>query len=96
MEFDNTRWSCPWNSDKNCTQNSARVGGGSGMVEIRMWWGSGCGGGQGWWGRRSKGNGGGCPGGDGSRGSMGGVSRYHSIDLLQKLWLLYCRVNTPW
>ena len=24
MEFDKTRWSCPWNSDQNCTQNSAR------------------------------------------------------------------------
>ena len=24
MEFDQTRWSCPWNSDKDCTQNSAR------------------------------------------------------------------------
>ena len=30
MEFDKTRW--PWNSDQNCTQNSARgvVGGGPG------------------------------------------------------------------
>ena len=28
MEFDKTRWSCPWNSDQNCTQNSARGGGG--------------------------------------------------------------------
>ena len=24
MEFDKTQWSCPWNSDQNCTQNSAR------------------------------------------------------------------------
>ena len=25
MEIDKTRWSCPWNSDQNCTQNSVRV-----------------------------------------------------------------------
>ena len=25
MEFDTTRWSCSWNSDQNCTQNSDRV-----------------------------------------------------------------------
>ena len=39
MEFDKTRWSCSWNSDQNCTQNSAgggrgpgaAVGGGRGM-----------------------------------------------------------------
>ena len=30
MEFDQTRWSCPWNSDQNCTQNSARGGEGRG------------------------------------------------------------------
>ena len=24
IEFHKTRWSCPWNSDQNCTQNSAR------------------------------------------------------------------------
>ena len=24
MEFDKTRSSCSWNSDQNCTQNSAR------------------------------------------------------------------------
>ena len=24
MEFDKTGWSCPWNSDQNCTENSAR------------------------------------------------------------------------
>ena len=29
MEFDKTRWSCPWNSDQNCTHNSAGGGGGS-------------------------------------------------------------------
>ena len=44
MQFDKTRWSCPWNSDQNCTHNSAKgvvgVGGG----------GSRDGGGQGWWG----------------------------------------------
>ena len=28
MEFYKTRWSCLWNSDQNCTQNSARGGGG--------------------------------------------------------------------
>ena len=22
MEFDKTKWSCPWNSRQNCTQNS--------------------------------------------------------------------------
>ena len=26
--IDKTRWSCPWNRDQNCTQNSARGGGG--------------------------------------------------------------------
>ena len=30
MEFDKTRWSCSWNSDQNCTQNSPRGGGGTG------------------------------------------------------------------
>ena len=25
MEFDKTRWSCPWNNDQNCTQNSVGV-----------------------------------------------------------------------
>ena len=38
MEFDKTRWSCPWNSDQNCTQNSAKgskwVGGGPGVVGL--------------------------------------------------------------
>ena len=24
VEFDKTRWSCPWNSDQNCTHNSAK------------------------------------------------------------------------
>ena len=39
MEFDKIRWSCPWNSDQDCTQNSARD-----------WWGLGLGvgGGHGW------------------------------------------------
>ena len=31
MEFDKTRWSCPWNSDQNCTQNSSRGGRGEGV-----------------------------------------------------------------
>ena len=31
-----TRWSCPWNSDQNCTQNSARGGGGQGGREGRV------------------------------------------------------------
>ena len=43
MEFDKTRWSCPWNSDQNCTQKvcqgvvgvkgvgGGRVGGGGGQ-----------------------------------------------------------------
>ena len=26
MEFEKTRWSCSWNSDQNCTQNSAGGG----------------------------------------------------------------------
>ena len=43
MEFDKTKWCCPWNSDQNCTQNSARG-----------WWGSG-GGGRGWWGSGGRG-----------------------------------------
>ena len=46
MEFDKTRWSCPLNSDQNCTKNSARVlgvkgigiegskGGGLGMMGV--------------------------------------------------------------
>ena len=25
MEFNKARWSCPWNGDHNCTQNSAGV-----------------------------------------------------------------------
>ena len=25
MEFDKTSWSCSWNGDHNCTQNSTRV-----------------------------------------------------------------------
>ena len=36
MEFDKTKWPCPWNSDQNCTQNSARG-----------WWVKGVGGGEG-------------------------------------------------
>ena len=48
MEFDKTSWSCSWNSDQNCTQNSARgvvgaqgVGGSGvqGVVEAQGWWG---------------------------------------------------------
>ena len=31
MEFDKTWWSCPWNSNQNCTQNSARGGGVKGL-----------------------------------------------------------------
>ena len=42
MEFDKTRWSCPWNSEQNCTQNSAR-----GWWESRGWVGRGCRGGGG-------------------------------------------------
>ena len=35
MEFDETRWSCPQNSDKKCAQNSARGGGwGPGVVWV--------------------------------------------------------------
>ena len=45
MEFDKTKWCCPWNSDQNCAQNSARGdrgqgggdpgdGGGPGMVGV--------------------------------------------------------------
>ena len=44
MEFDKTKWSCPRNSDQNCTQNSARVWWRSGMVGVR---GVGGGGGKG-------------------------------------------------
>ena len=37
MEFDKTRWSCPWNSDQSCTQNSAK-----GWQGLRGWgWGVG-------------------------------------------------------
>ena len=38
MEFDKTKWS-PWNSDQNCTQNSARglwgVRWGQGVLGVR-------------------------------------------------------------
>ena len=50
MEFDKTKWSCPWNSDQNCTKNSARgwygfkgVGGCVGLG-VRGVWGRGWGG----------------------------------------------------
>ena len=52
MEFDKTRWSCSWNSDQNCTQNSDGGGWGpggwvgmgvQGVVGSRGW----CGGGGG-------------------------------------------------
>ena len=32
IEFNKTSCSCPWNSDQNCTQNSARGGGVQGVV----------------------------------------------------------------
>ena len=35
MEFDTTRGACPWNSDQNCTQNLAMLGGGLGVVGVR-------------------------------------------------------------
>ena len=62
MEFDKTKSSCPWNSDQNCTQNSARG-----------WWGSGVEGvegvrGQGWWGQGGGVRGGGGLGGRDSKG----------------------------
>ena len=34
MEFDETRWSCSWNSDQNCTQNSAREWMGIGLQGV--------------------------------------------------------------
>ena len=53
LEFDKTRWSCPWNSDQNCTQNSPRGGGGQGirggrvgMVGVKHVGGGGCQGGR--------------------------------------------------
>ena len=37
MEFDQARWSCSWNSDHNCTQNSATGWSGSrGWVGIGL------------------------------------------------------------
>ena len=54
MEFDKTKWSCPWNSDQNCTQNSARgcwSQGQGGVVGVKE--------GRGWWGQGGKGSGGG-------------------------------------
>ena len=65
MDFDKTKWSCPWNSDQNCTQNYARGGGvgvvGSGVVRVR------CGAGQEWWGQGGRG----C--GQAGRGGVKGV-----------------------
>ena len=58
MEFDGTGWSCPYNSDQNCTQNPAKrcrggvecggLGGlgGLGVCEVRVlgvWGSKGCG-----------------------------------------------------
>ena len=46
MEFDKARWPCPWNSDCNCTKNSAKGcrsrGGldGVGFKGIQGMWGS--------------------------------------------------------
>ena len=71
--IDKTGWSCPWNSDQNCTQNSARV-----------WWGvQGVGrvvGSMGWVGRGGGiqevggwAEGGGGPGGHGVQGWLGVV-----------------------
>ena len=34
MEFDKTRWSCPWNGDQNCTQNFPRGCGVQGLVVL--------------------------------------------------------------
>ena len=34
MEFDKTKWSCPWNSNQNYTQNSARGRWDRGMVGV--------------------------------------------------------------
>ena len=50
--IDKTRWSCPWNIDQNCTQNSARCGGVQGVVG--GWVGGG--GGPGVGGKRVKGS----------------------------------------
>ena len=61
LEFDKTRWSCPWNSDQNCTQNSAR-----------KWWGS-WGGGSGGWGGPGGGGGGDLGGGGGLWSKSGGA-----------------------
>ena len=36
MKFDKTRWSCSCNSDQNCTQNSAGVEGGLGVVGVQV------------------------------------------------------------
>ena len=47
MEFDKTRWSCPWNSNQNCTQNSARACWGKGGGGSRGAGGLGGAGGQG-------------------------------------------------
>ena len=44
MEFDETRWSCSWNSDQNCTQNcQGVVGVGVGGYRVTVG-----GGGPGW------------------------------------------------
>ena len=41
MEFDKTRWSCPWNSDQNCTGGGGGPGGrwvgGVGVVGVQGW-----------------------------------------------------------
>ena len=36
MEFDKTRWSCPSNSDQNCTQNSSKGCVGCGKFTARF------------------------------------------------------------
>ena len=57
MEFNKIRWSCLWNSDQNCTQNSAR-----GVVGVKGVGGGRVGGGGGQGGRAGRLGGGGVKG----------------------------------
>ena len=72
MEFDKTKWSCPWNSDQNCTQNSATGLWGQGGRGVRV----------GVAGDRGVVSGG-CQGVVGIRGNEGQGSRGENLDVVE-------------